>query len=368
MRILALLIVTLLVWMVQAPAAGLKDYHPSVMEKFASISDGITTPSVIMVTPADTAQTTAPVIGVLERTRFGNRPETTSLVRLLFRRIKGQWVPYNQCYDCYDERPETIRGFEQAYANVGRNWTVAFRGRQIGTLELGRFLTAKMLRQDGAHPFRGVIFDVEHSKIASRQIPEFDAPLDVFSGWSGDEVWRPLVVLAQTKVTNPEGWAPAQITTIPDAIAAPALAYYRKIVGDFLKTLKSDDDSQDSKDLLKLLAGAEFTTNDLRLTHAFQAADGTMLYGLNSRDFPAFNQAMAANADDDLRTPHPYVLQIPHQSPQLLGTSLELVDFGDFDGDGRTEFLFWSADYNQDGYMLCWGQPHKSSRSAWCYH
>lgn len=365
MRILALLLVTLLAWLAQAPAAGLKDYHPSVMEEFASISDGTTTPTVIMVTPADTAQATAPVIGVLERTRFGNRPETTSLVRLLFRHINGQWVPYNQIYDCYDERPEAIRGFEQAYANVGRNWTVAFRGRQIGTLVLGRFFTAKMLRQDGAHPFRGVIFGVEHSEIASGQIPEFNAPMDEFSGFSGDEVWRPLVVLTQTKVTNPEGWASAQITTIPAAIAAPALEHYKRTFMDYLEIIKRN---RGSYDLKQLSADAKFIKSDLRLTHALRAGDGSLLCGIKFRKIPALYAEMNANADNDLFEHNIYVLQIPHQSPRLLGTSLELVDFGDFDGDGRTEFLFWNAGYNQDGYVLCWGQRLKSSRSAWCYH
>jgi hypothetical protein len=47
---------------------------------------------------------------------------------------------------------------------------------------------------------------------------------------------------------------------------------------------------------------------------------------------------------------------------------LELIEFGDFDGDGKSEGLFFLAGYNLDGYVLFHEGMTKQTRYSWGYH
>jgi hypothetical protein len=47
---------------------------------------------------------------------------------------------------------------------------------------------------------------------------------------------------------------------------------------------------------------------------------------------------------------------------------LELLEFGDFDGDGKSEGLFFLAGYNLDGYVLFHEGMTKQARYFWGYH
>jgi hypothetical protein len=47
---------------------------------------------------------------------------------------------------------------------------------------------------------------------------------------------------------------------------------------------------------------------------------------------------------------------------------LELIEFGDFDGDGKSEGLFFLAGYNLDGYVLFHEGMTKQTKYFWGYH
>lgn len=49
-------------------------------------------------------------------------------------------------------------------------------------------------------------------------------------------------------------------------------------------------------------------------------------------------------------------------------SKLELIQFGDFDGDGKTEGLFFLSGYNEDGYVLLYDNMTKQVKFAWGYH
>jgi hypothetical protein len=52
----------------------------------------------------------------------------------------------------------------------------------------------------------------------------------------------------------------------------------------------------------------------------------------------------------------------------VLGVSLELVDAGDYDADGKSEVLFWSSGYNEDGYVLFYDGFARHEDFFWSYH
>lgn len=51
-----------------------------------------------------------------------------------------------------------------------------------------------------------------------------------------------------------------------------------------------------------------------------------------------------------------------------LFSSLQLIQFGDFDGDGKSEALFFRSGYNDDGYVLFHEEMTKTAKFNWGYH
>ena len=52
----------------------------------------------------------------------------------------------------------------------------------------------------------------------------------------------------------------------------------------------------------------------------------------------------------------------------FIGREMELVDMGDYDGDGKTEHLFWYSGYNRDGYVLIYNDFTEKTEYLWSYH
>lgn len=48
--------------------------------------------------------------------------------------------------------------------------------------------------------------------------------------------------------------------------------------------------------------------------------------------------------------------------------SLELIEFADFDGDGKTEALFLMSGYNRGGYVLLHEKMTRQTKFVWSYH
>ena len=53
---------------------------------------------------------------------------------------------------------------------------------------------------------------------------------------------------------------------------------------------------------------------------------------------------------------------------QFLGTRLKLIDMGDFDSDGKNEWLFQYQNYNLDGYIIYYDSFKKKREFTWLYH
>jgi hypothetical protein len=47
---------------------------------------------------------------------------------------------------------------------------------------------------------------------------------------------------------------------------------------------------------------------------------------------------------------------------------MELVDAADYDGDGKSELLFWQSAYNRDGYILIFDDLRQRIEYTWRYH
>ena len=53
---------------------------------------------------------------------------------------------------------------------------------------------------------------------------------------------------------------------------------------------------------------------------------------------------------------------------QFLGSEMTLLDTGDYDGDGYSEFVFWVNGYNENGYRIVFGRLQETATFVWHYH
>jgi hypothetical protein len=52
----------------------------------------------------------------------------------------------------------------------------------------------------------------------------------------------------------------------------------------------------------------------------------------------------------------------------FIGDNLQYLDHGDFDNDGKDEFLFWTSRHNHDGYVMYYDDFKKNVELKWSYH
>lgn len=52
----------------------------------------------------------------------------------------------------------------------------------------------------------------------------------------------------------------------------------------------------------------------------------------------------------------------------FLGDELDYLEHGDFDNDGKDEFLFWYHIHNHDGYVLFYNDFKQTEEFKWMYH
>jgi hypothetical protein len=115
----------------------------------------------------------------------------------------------------------------------------------------------------------------------------------------------------------------------------------------------------------------------LEFRHQFVNRYGRTL--LHARLSPAFFQDCKRQhgtaGDFPLAWPEFWLALVPGSDPVVhLFKSrngfdkLGLVEFGDFDGDGKTEGLFFLSGYGEDGYVLLHDNMTKQIKFTWGYH
>ena len=76
---------------------------------------------------------------------------------------------------------------------------------------------------------------------------------------------------------------------------------------------------------------------------------------------------------DCLREDNPSLFRIlcyidKNNKISFLHDELQFIDHGDFDNDGKDEYLFWYSIHNNDGYVMYYDDFSKSVECIWTYH
>lgn len=251
--------------------------------------------------------------------------------RILFTKTASEW-----------------EGVDAATKSPTQEWTVALRGRRLGRLTLLDTLPDEP-PADAWYYGRDKAF-TPHWLEPLRHVPN-DAKR--FGGWCSTPSARPLVLVTGPHVTDPDQWKRFR----------PPPSYRRKLHGALLEVIGAANS-------YRCAAGGDTTK-----PHTFRS-DETVLYAGYRSSTGLELVAIGVNfkkaqRDCDGPSPREWGSQwfvLGSGSVKYVGGNLDLIDVGDYDGDGHSEALFWSSEYNRDGYVLLWDGFQKRAEFLWRYH
>jgi hypothetical protein len=173
----------------------------------------------------------------------------------------------------------------------------------------------------------------------------------LFAGWRGGNVFRPMVLNSSERCEDPEHWRPHENP--------------RPLVPKIEVTLREEVKNIYDCDTKGRHIPFEFRMSDLIVNEAFVSDSGASVLTVSVRQ-PAGLLARCELLGPEWKS---HTMAITSQGNVIhIGSGLRLVDAGDYDGDGRSEVVFQSNDYNLDGYLLAYDSFKRFAVFRWSYH
>ena len=260
-------------------------------------------------------------LGVLEH--HNSEGKRRHSVRVAFYKEGGQWKAYPTNFDTEEELSRAVKSFPEEVA-----WTVCFDGKSAGSLASKNPASILYYKDVGTH------------QISSQaSVPTVGKPSELFSGWPGGLTYRPLVLSSRASCADPGDWRPAQP-------AAGEIAAVR----DYLR--------REHRISVANMSKAKVTANK---SYGSQTR-GAKLVNVNIKGAVVIP---ASGEDDQNEGAWFYV---GGKEVRYLGSNMQLVDAGDYDGDGKEEAVFKVQRYNNDGYILFHDGFRQKLEFSWGYH
>jgi hypothetical protein len=264
-----------------------------------------------------------PVVGMLEQRHC--YAEQGQIVRALFVKQGNEWRSLRT--------PEAWAGLDIA----ARQWTMAFDGRARGTLRtVDTGFTSLSPNLFASWRFLNVRPGDSTLRIKSTR----------FSGWCNDVEYRPIVLVSGGSAADPDAWKPFQFTP---SYRDTVLAAFRSVVPN---AETCDKDGRPA--MLPVVPG------NLRIKRGYRSAAGARLVWVQVD--------LAKNPCDSEADAWAEQVFVVNGGIRHLGHSIDLVDAGDYDNDGRSEIIFAYNAYNRGGYQLFYGDLTRHADYIWGYH
>lgn len=253
------------------------------------------------------------------------RPGAGSAVRVLFAKNGPSWVAL--------ANPDLAAPYELADIE----WTITFDGRDLGRVRT----TDPGFDSDYPWTFPR---DYRLTVIPDQPLPSIANARQEFGAWCYQPEVRPLVVNSHLNFHDPDEWKPF---AIGDGYRELLYDAYMGALGEVPKCYNLPDDH-------------ELSAVDLAIHKAYRDAAGRQLVALR----------LLPNGEwcDDGYGISPIIWFSIADTVRHVGGNLELIDAGDYDGDGESEIIFWHSGYNQDGYMILYDGLRWSANYHWSYH
>lgn len=272
------------------------------------------------------------LVGIAEEDEF-EKLNGKAVIRALFAKTEEGWA--------------VIDSEEKFHASVPSEkiWHLAFDGKNLGALvsvdDLGgyddqyewTFKRDKVLR----------IKNIE-------EFPLLGNKESRFGGWRRTPSNRPIVVVSAPNYVDAEKWKryiPAKKDVellYPLTKERIPRAYHCNGAPDW-----------DAKEI-------QITEDDIKLYRSYKNKKNEKLISIG------LSTDHTDNCDGPLdKTDKPMWFYVA-DGIKFIGYELDLVDAGDYDADGKVEFVFWHGAYDNDGYTLYESNFEKRFDYYWTYH
>jgi len=217
-------------------------------------------------------------------------------------------------------------------------WTIAFDGKMLGHVE------TQADSNDWLTPVHAIL-------PSSEPVPSVGQPSTMFAGLAVEKVRRPLVAVSKSNFQDPDGW---KRVPVPQQAAASILKTFRR---DYPHVDRCGDE--------------EIIEHDWKFPDS--ALSFPIAYGSNKHSFLIKTNLAAGNCgyvdDPDDPTSEPWFFVASDGTARRIGSFLTLLDAGDYDGDGKSEVVFFlTQGENTDGFVLFDSAFQKRATLDWHYH
>jgi hypothetical protein len=239
-----------------------------------------------------------------------------------------------------------------AILNQRITWTIAFDGKKLGEVESEPSPQVASEKVTGPTNIHSIL-------TPAAQVPSIGKPQGRFNGNFGNPVRRPLVVVSRPYFSDPDHWTAKEPS--PRAMA--------EVRASFRKTLRH---------LRQCDASGEALKDDWKIPDSEIIVSKS--YGSRKREFvietKVLHNRCLFNVDGDdfqsLGGNQLFYVPLDHQAV-FLGLQWEMLDAGDYDGDGKSEVIFYIAegkdvDVEREGYVLFYDDFRRNARFVWENH
>lgn len=236
--------------------------------------------------------------------------------------------------------------------NQGVRWTVAFDGKDLGRVESALIPTSESRPKN----FPAVLC-VHAILTPPTNVPAVGSAGGDFNGGWGFNVRRPLVVVSKPNFTDPEHWKRAKL---PDDLVQSV----RKVFHKTFPHIRQCDPSGEP-----LPADSRIPDSEIGVLKAYSSNKGSFIV-----ETRLANHRCVFNMDGtelQLLEGDQWYHVTPVGEVVFLARDWKLVDAGDYDGDGKSEVIFYVAESEDDaeveteGYILFYDDFQHSVRFTW---
>jgi hypothetical protein len=226
---------------------------------------------------------------------------------------------------------------------TSQEWTIGFDGKSLGTLMLNDPSPNSptpsdwYYRRDKLYSYSGAIAPIANSKM-------------MFGGWCDPPKTRPFVLVSRPNVSDPERWKPF---SVGNDYKQELYEAFKRVVGDVINC----KDPYDNKGEPFL-----FDVEALKIHNGYRSRNGNALISIGLD----LNQYRCDGPSDASWASQWFLIR--NNQIAFIGNEMMLVDAGDYNGDGKSEILFWSSGYNKDGYILYFDDLQQKVEYKWSYH
>jgi hypothetical protein len=257
----------------------------------------------------------------------------------------------------------TRRLIRPSFVKQGNNWTLAPNLEAAGKLHWIVAFDGKTLGEVESQPIPSTAEHVSHLLEGMQillteadRVPTVGKPSQQFAGILGEGpalLRRPLVVVNQPSSSDPDGWKRG---TLPKDIVQIVQTAFRH---EFPHVRNCDKDEGPV-----LPNDWQFPNSDIEVTATYSSNKSSFLVETQLKHGQC---GWVDDPDDPFADQWFFVAK--DRSCRRIGAFMTLLDAGDYDGDGKSEVIFFmSQGENTDGYVFFSDDFKHRIERTWHYH